>query len=133
MALKIILYKFLILYVYTGVGSSMLIEVQKAESIAVPWIVVLIVMIFAPEITIGLFKNFRNWIKEGLEDADGKFNKSDIKDMAILYGSLWSLRIFIFFSWATVFHEPIPYGIYITPLIGSFGTAGLTVIKSVRG
>jgi len=89
-------------------------------------------MMFLPEITIRTSKEFRMWIKEGIEDADGKLNKSDIKDGLILYVSLWSLRVFIGFSVSEVFYKEIDFKFYITPLIFSFGTAGLTIIKSIK-
>lgn len=134
MALKFLIHNYLFLFLYTGAGGATIMEIQKEGIINLSWgLAFLAVMIFAPEITIALFKSFRGWIKEGLEDADGKFNKEDIKDMVILYCSLWFLRVFIFFSWAQVFHDPAPAAsIYIIPLLGSFGTAGLTVLRSIR-
>lgn len=90
-----------------------------------------VLMMFVPESVLLISKSFRAWIREGVEDADGKLNKSDLKDLVILYGSLWCLRVFLFMSWAKVFYgTEIEFYIYLTPLIGSFGISGLPILKS---
>ena len=90
-----------------------------------------VAMIFLPEIVTLFSKNFRYWIKQGIENADGKLNKSDLKDMSILYVSLWCLRVFIFMSWTQIFYQvDIPFHVYITPLLGAFGLSGLPILKS---
>lgn len=91
-------------------------------------------MMFVPEMVLVMSAPFRNWIKEGIENADGKMNKSDLKDLVILYGSLWSLRVFLFMSWSMVFYGiDIVFYIYITPLLGSFGISGLPILKALIG
>jgi len=91
-----------------------------------------VVMMFVPEIVMLVSKSFRGWVKEGVENADGKLDKSDLKDMVILYGSLWCLRVFLFMSWAKVFYgTEIEFYIYLTPLLGSFGISGLPILKSL--
>lgn len=93
-----------------------------------------IVMMFVPELCALLSKTFRDWIRQGIENSDGKLNKSDLKDMVILYGSLWCLRVFLFMSWAMIFYKmEIPFHIYTIPLLGSFGISGLPIMKSLIG
>ncbi len=91
----------------------------------------LITLMFVPELMSITSKSFRDWIRRGIEDDDGKFNKSDLKDMMILYSSLWLLRVVLVWSWFHIFYGVyIEYSLYITLLAGSFGTAGLPILRS---
>jgi len=95
---------------------------------------ILVLLMFVPEFMVMFSKDFRTWIKEGIEDSDGKLSKKDTRDMIVLYGSLWCLRVFLLMSWAIIFYDKeIDWFIYVTPLIGSFGISGLTVIQSIIG
>lgn len=69
----------------------------------------------------------------GAEDGDGILHSKDLKELGVLYISLWSMRIFMGFSISVMFGNEIPFLIYLSPLIGSFGTAGLAIIKGVIG
>ncbi len=92
------------------------------------------VMMFVPEVVLIFSKGFRGWIQQGVENADGVLNKSDLKDMVILYGSLWCLRVFLFMSWSKIIYGTnIEFYIYMTPLLGSFGISGLPILKSFIG
>jgi len=102
-------------------------------NIILGFITVVLLGIFMPEIMWLASKSFRGWIKQGIEDSDGQLNKSDLKDAGILYVSLWSMRIFIGFSVAKMFGIEIDTLTYLTPLFGSGGIAGLTVLKGVMG
>ncbi len=108
---------------------------SQGENSPPEWLLgILLLFMFVPEF-MGMFsRDFRNWIKEGIEDSDGKLSKKDTKDMIVLYGSLWCLRVFLLMSWSIIFYDKeISWLIYVTPLIGSFGISGLTVIQGITG
>ena len=105
---------------------------EKSDKIVVMIIIGFAVLgIMIPEICLVSFKGFREWIKQGVEDSDGKLNKSDLQDAMMLYTSLWAMRVFVAFSIVKMFGVPIDNMAYMTALFGSFGIAGLPVLKSI--
>lgn len=90
----------------------------------------LIVMIFLPELGLIFSKDFRLWIKSGIEDNDGSLNKSDMKDLVALYMGLICTRIFIGFSWSQVFYQPIETTTYMIPLVGALGGGATPVLRA---
>jgi hypothetical protein len=89
--------------------------------------------IFMPELMYMFSSTFRGWIRKGIEDSDGELNKSDLKDAGIIYVSLWSMRVFIGFSVAKMLGVQIDTISYLIPLFGSFGIAGLTILRGFSG
>jgi hypothetical protein len=90
-----------------------------------------LIMIFLPEIMFITWPVFRRWIMSGVENGDGILHSKDLKELGVLYISLWSMRVFMGFSFAIMFGKDIPTITYLLPLMGSFGTAGLAIIKGV--
>lgn len=136
MAAKILLtIKFVFLWTYSfGISPVAQMVVQAAEidnrhpPEGVFWL--FIGMVFLPEVLLVFFKGFRNWIKEGLEDGDGKLSKKDLKDLLPYYSSLNSLRIFVLSSLLMMFYDVhIEFQYYIIPFLGSLGLAGIEIIK----
>lgn len=128
-------FKIMIIWLYNGLASlvmqSAVTTTQQGGSLE-SWhifflILFFLLVIFMPEILYIVSKEFKKLVIEGVMDGDGVVHMKDLKETVILYVSLWSMRIFIGFSLATIFGTEIPFYIYITPLIGSFGTAGLAV------
>lgn len=138
MATKLIITaKFFVLWLYNAilVPTATILNEATNERQPPDWILIfLITMMFVPEVVATGSKSFRDWIRSGIEDADNTFNKGDMKDLIMLYSSLWSLRVFLFMSWFMLFYnKEIQFHIYIIPLLGSFGIAGLPIIKSFYG
>jgi hypothetical protein len=64
-----------------------------------------LIMLFMPEFACIFSKGFRQWIKNGIEDSDGTFNKSDFKEMWGHYSALWCLRMFILGSLVEIYFQ----------------------------
>ena len=92
-----------------------------------------LIMVFLPEILFFTSQDFRKLIIEGVQDGDGTTHIKDLKQTVILYVSLWSMRIFMGFSLALIFGMQINTFVYLIPLVGSFGTAGLAVLSQIIG
>lgn len=90
----------------------------------------LVVMIFLPEIALLFIKDFRAWIKGGVEDGDGNLNKSDLKDLIALYMGLWCTRIFAYFSWQITNGVPIDTQVYLIPLAGALGGGSIPILRA---
>lgn len=124
--------KLLYVWLYSAVLSPLSQVVIQSQPSKPPeyLLIFFVLMMFVPEVALVFSKRFSNWIRSGIENSDGVFSKEDLKDLVILYGSLWSLRAFLFMSWSMVFYDvEIPFYIYLTPLIGSFGISGLPILK----
>lgn len=105
-------------------------QINGVSNYAVAFIIsFFLFMVFLPELLWLSSNNYRQWITSGIEDGNGILNKSDLKDAAIIYVSLWAMRIFMGFSVAMMFGVEIPTVNYLSALFGSFGIAGLTVVK----
>lgn len=140
MAKIVILTKVLFIWVYNGLASILLhatITASINDKLSASLITLLtaffLFMVFLPEVLWITWKSFRDWIKTGIENSDGKLNKDDLKDAGLIYVSLWSMRVFMGFSLAIIFGVRIPDAPYMGSLFGSFGIAGLTVIKNLMG
>ena len=93
---------------------------------------VFIFMMFVPEIILLVSKSFRLWIKEGIEDGDGKLNRDDLKDLRIHYAAIWMLRMFVLFGLLMIFYEvEIDTQYYVMPFCGALGIEGLAVWKNI--
>ncbi len=133
--------KILFMWLYNGFASvvvhSAAISVLSGEGLQ-SWhlfclISFFLIMAFLPEILFFASSQFRDFVLEGAKDGDGIVHMKDLKQTVILYVSLWSMRIFMGFSVAKIFGVEIDAFTYTIPLIGSFGTAGLTVISQFIG
>lgn len=129
---KLILsFKLLSMFLYNAILSQITTGVNQPNDVILYFF---IFMMFMPETLLIFSKGFREWVKQGVENSDGKLSKSDLKDGVILYGSLWCLRVFLFMSWSKVFYGTnIEFYFYLTPLLGSFGISGLPIVKSIMG
>ncbi len=97
---------------------------------------VLMMIMFVPEIGFVISTTFRKWLKDGIEDHDGKFNKEDLATLFIHYSTLWCIRLFVLFGLLEAFYGIQVREIYILgSLAGAFGveTVGyFTRIKSKK-
>ena len=91
----------------------------------------ILMMVFLPEIMFITWPFFRKFIMEGIQDGDGITHAKDIKQLIILYVSLWCMRLFMAFGIAKMFGKDIDNITFLLPLLGSFGTAGLAIIKDI--
>lgn len=89
-------------------------------------------MLFIPEISIILSPSFRNWLRQGIEDADGKMNRSDVFDLVAHINARLMSIIFGMMSLSMTFMGlSIDWHVYLMPFFGSFGIEGLIVIKGI--
>lgn len=109
---------------------TVLVQIGLSSDQMGPIIYFLIVMIFLPELGLIFSKDFRAWIRTGIEDGDGTLNKSDMKDLVALYMGLICTRIFIGFSWSQVFYQPIEMSTYMIPLAGALGGGATPVLRA---
>lgn len=135
-----ILLKFIMIYAYslTTPLSALLLQIttpiitKRHPPEIIFWF--FCAMIFLPEVTIGLSKGFRTWIKEGIENSDGQLNHRDIKDLLIHYASLSSLRLFVLETLLMMFYSiQIDLQYYVIPFLGSIGLSGFTIFKHIYG
>ena len=133
--------KILFIWLYNGFASLLLhstaTSMMNGEGLQ-SWqlfslIAFFLVMVFLPEILFFTSQTFRSFVIEGAKDGDGITHMKDLKQTVILYVSLWSMRIFMGFSLGIILGMDISPWIYLIPLIGSFGTAGLAVLAQVIG
>lgn len=128
--------KFLLIYCYSFALPPLAKMTMQATGNEPPELIFYLftAMMFIPETSILFFKGFREWIKEGLENADGKMNHNDVKDLVVHYASLWSLRIFVLSSLLMMFYN-VEFGFqyYIVPFFGSIGLSGFTILKNILG
>lgn len=95
---------------------------------------VFVAMMFLPEMALFFSPAFRNWIKEGIEDADGKLNKEDVKDLRVHYASIWMLRVFVLFGLLMIFYQmTIDWNYYILPFFGAMGLEGASLLRNLYG
>lgn len=81
-----------------------------------------LVMMFLPEIAMLFFKNFRVWIKTGIEDGDGEFNASDLGGLMRHYSTLWCARLYVLFGLLEAFYQIQVREIFVMgSLAGAFG------------
>ena len=123
----------LLLHPVPSIAAEIMTEktAENPEQLPFGLLVLLTVMMFIPEIALIFSQSFRSWMRQGLEDGDGKLNKADVKDMITFYTSVISVRVFVLFSWAILFgYAELPYHFYITPLLGGFGIAAIPTLKS---
>lgn len=93
---------------------------------------VFIFMMFVPELVLLISKPFRLWIKEGIEDGDGKLNRDDLKDLRIHYAAIWMLRTFVLFGLLMIFYEvQIDITYYLLPFSGAMGLEGMALWKNM--
>jgi hypothetical protein len=128
--------KLFYLYLYNGLMSFVMHAILQATGDTDKLFVMVLIFfglfgIMLPEFCLMFFPGFRAWIKQGVEDADGLLNKSDLQDAAIIYVSLWFMRVSMAFSVAMMYGIEIKSLPYILTILASFGLAGLTVIKHV--
>ena len=84
------------------------------------------VILFLPEAALLLSKPFRIWIKDGIEDSDGKFNITDFANMLIHYAMLWCVRVFV-----TSFLVEILFGFHVREIYVISSFAGAFGIEAV--
>lgn len=89
-------------------------------------------MMWLPEIVILFSGGFREWIKTGIENADGELNSKDVKDLIVHYASLTSMKLFVLESLLMMFYGvEIDFQFYIVPFLGSVGLSGFAIFKNI--
>lgn len=79
-------------------------------------------IMFLPEYLFMFSSPFRGWIKSGIEDSDGKFNKSDFSSLLMNYSTLWCIRLYVLFGLLEAFYGIQVRETWITSsLLGAFG------------
>ncbi len=82
--------------------------------------------LFIPEIALIVSKNFRHWLKNAVENSDGIFDKSELKDVIAYIGSFYCAKLFAFLVLCNIFYviEVKEVYIYLT-FAGFTGTTGI--------
>ncbi len=79
-------------------------------------------IMFLPEIGFLFKKKFREWLKDGIEDNDHKFQKEDFAALMTHYSTLWCIRLFVIFGLRETFYGIVVREIYVfATLAGGFG------------
>lgn len=136
MGLKILTLKFIGLYLYNAILAPIPSILDNSLSNDKPPEELFYFLFFAlwlPEMAILFSKSFRGWIKEGFEDGDGVLSKADIQDILPFYSSFLIGKTVILMSWTMIFYNvEIPYYIFITLVIASFGVGALPLLKKMN-
>lgn len=86
-----------------------------------------LIMMFLPEMAMLFSKNFRLWVKSGIEDGDGQFNSSDLANLLRHYSTLWCARLYVLFGLLEAFYQIQVREIYVMgSLAGAFGIEAIT-------
>ena len=133
----ILAYKLFALWLYHGMVSFVFNSVAQAAITGIDGyndvfkyaLVLLLILFFMfgimlPEFCLVRYPAFKEWIKQGVEDSDGKLNKSDMQDALMLYSSLWAMRAFMAFTAAIIFGIDIPPTYYFSALFPSHDRRG---------
>lgn len=126
--------KFLLIWVYTfalsPTAKMVILTTGRQPPEAVFWF--FIGMMWLPEIVICFSYGFREWIRQGIENADGKLNSKDVKDLLVHYASLTSMKLFVLESLLMMFYDvTIPFQYYVIPFFGSVGLSGFAIFKNL--
>lgn len=79
-------------------------------------------MMFLPDLGILISKDFRQWIKSGIEDSDGQFNSDDLANLFKHFSTLWCIRLYVLFGLLEAFYHLQVRDIYVLgSLAGAFG------------
>jgi len=92
-----------------------------------------ILMIFLPEMGVLFSKNFRGWLKSGIEDGDGKFNSIDLSNLIRHYATLCCARLYVLFGLLEAFYQIQVRELYVMgSLAGMFGVEAIGFFISKR-
>jgi len=129
--------QFMLFWIYSFALTPILQSVVEITDVRRPPEVVFYIftsMLFIPEVCLILFPSFRNWIRQGIEDADGELNKNDVKDLLVFYFSIWCIRAYVLAFLLTMFYEvDIPFDFKAMSFFGGLGSAGMVVLKNLYG
>jgi hypothetical protein len=94
---------------------------------------VLMIVMFLPEMGFAFAKSFRNWLKDGIEDSDGKFNSSDFKSLMSHYSTLWCIRLFVVFGLLEAFYSIQVREVFVVgSLLGAFGIEAISFFSRFK-
>jgi len=92
-----------------------------------------LLMMFLPEIAILFVKSFRIWLKDGIEDSDGRFNSDDLARLMVHYATIWCMRMYVLFGLLEAFyHIKVSEIMTLGSLAGAFGIEAVTTIMKKR-
>jgi hypothetical protein len=89
-------------------------------------------LMFLPEFFMVVSPGFRNWVKEGFSDVDGRMSDNDRKGILIHYTSLWCMKLFVLENLLILFYGiSVEFIAYIFPFFGSIGLSGFEILKNI--
>jgi hypothetical protein len=89
--------------------------------------------VMAPELVIYFNKDLQMWLKEGFEDADGKLNRDDLKQILPHYFTLWAIRVWVLMTLCYIFFGfKFDTYIYMSPVVIALGTEGAQIFKLLK-
>lgn len=130
------MFKIAFLYLYT-LSIRFVAGFMLAANLMLDWhyfFYILMIIMFVPEIGFLLSTSFRRWLKDGIEDNDGKFQKDDFASLLIHYSTLWCIRLFVLFGLLEAFYGIQVREIYILgSLAGAFGVETVGYFTRIKG
>lgn len=94
---------------------------------------IMVMIMFLPEVGFLISKNFRSWLKDGIEDSDGKFNREDFNSLLRHYSTLWCIRLYVTFGLLEAFHGIQVRETFINgSLIGAFGIEAINFFMKIK-
>jgi hypothetical protein len=92
-----------------------------------------IFMMFLPECGLLFSKDFRKWVKAGVEDSDGEFNSSDLGNLLQHFSTLWCIRLYVLFGLLEAFYGVQVREIYVMgSLAGAFGIEAIGFLTNKK-
>ena len=91
------------------------------------------IWIMLPEVVIYFNRGLQLWLKEGFEDADGKLNRDDLKQLLPHYFTLWAIRAWVIMTLCVIFYRmEFDAYIYMSPVAVALGNSGAQIYKTIR-
>lgn len=129
------MFKILGVLIYTIILKFIAVFLLAIDIVNPQYIVFYLLMgvMFLPEMGFMISKSFRGWLKDGIEDSDGKFNSSDFKALMAHYSTLWCIRLFVVFGLLEAFYLIQVREIFIIgSLLGAFGIEAVSFISKFK-
>lgn len=90
-------------------------------------------MMFLPELGFLISRDFRKWLKTGIEDGDSQFNSRDLAQLMQHFSTLWCIRLYVLFGLLEAFYGVQVREIYIAgSLAGAFGIEAISFLTKKK-
>lgn len=101
---------------------------------AMPSVIAILFMLVIVSPEIGLFfPGFRQWVKEALEDGDGRFDRKDLIETALIYATVLPVRAVSFgYIYMMVGGWNPSYEMLYGPLIASIAAGGANYLNKKK-